>query len=63
MRDLLSPDRLLYGSEGDDTELGIVVASQANSGVETESGGDVDALGSLWTGSPALLGLAAGLGC
>jgi hypothetical protein len=48
-------------SEGDDTELGIVVAAQANSGVDTESCGDVDALGSLRTCSPALLGLAAGL--
>ena len=52
---------LLYGSEDNDTELGIVVASQANSGDDTESCGDVDSLGSLRTGSPALLGLAAGL--
>ena len=48
-------------SEGDDAELGIVVAAQANSGVDTESCGDVDALGSPWTGSAVLLGLAAGL--
>ena len=30
-------------SEGDDTELGIIVAAQAKSGVDTESGSDVEA--------------------
>ena len=48
-------------SEGDDAALGIVVAAQANSGVDTtDRGVDVDALGNMRTTLAALLGLASG---